>query len=83
MNLNVKLSPEIEARLRQQVIQTGKSPEDLVLEALRDKLCGEPVSTPSLTSEEWLRQFDEWVTSHSTRNPQLDDSRGSIYPDRW
>jgi hypothetical protein len=83
MNLTLTLTPETEARLKEQSNLTGKKPEQLALEALQDRLSGEPVSPPSLSAEEWLHEFDAWVRGHESRNPRLDDSRESIYPDRW
>lgn len=83
MNLTLHLTAEEEAKLKQQAAMTGKRPEQLALEALQDKLSGEPISPPLLSPEEWLPQFDAWVGDHPSRNPHFDDSRDSIYPDRW
>lgn len=83
MNLTLHLTPETEARLKEHAALAGKRPEDLALEALQDKLSGEPVAPPALPPEEWLRQFDAWVSHHESRNPRVDDSRESLYPDRW
>lgn len=81
MHLLLNLNAETEARLREQADLTGKSPEALALEALQEKLSGEmPFET--LSTEEWLSQFDAWVSEQRSRNPQFDDSRESIYPDR-
>jgi hypothetical protein len=77
MNLTLHLNPETEARLKEQANLTGRSLEELALEALQDKLAGEPTLAHVLSPEEWLLQFDAWV-----REPQFDDSRNSIYPDR-
>jgi hypothetical protein len=83
MNLTLHLTPETEARLKVQAALLGKRPEELALEALQDKLSGDAPSSPTLTTEEWLRQFDAWVSDHESRNPRVDDSRETIYPDRW
>ncbi len=83
MNLTLHLTPETEAKLKEQAALSGKKPEELALEALQDKLEAESVSAPSLSTDEWLRQFDAWVSDHRSRNPRVDDSRDSIYPDRW
>jgi hypothetical protein len=82
MNITLHLTAETEARLQAEAASTGKRPEELVLEALRDKFSTEPSSTATLTTEEWLRQFDAWVGGLESRNPHFDDSRESIYPDR-
>jgi plasmid stability protein len=83
MNLILNLPPETEARLRQAAAESGKAPEELALEALDDKLSSEFSSEPELSREEWLKQFHAWVNSHKSRNPNVDDSRESFYPDRW
>jgi hypothetical protein len=31
----------------------------------------------------WLAHFRDWMNRQQSRNPQVDDSRESIYPDRW
>ncbi len=82
MNLILNLPPETEARLRLVSVQSGKAPEALALEALDEKLCGESGLKPTIPHDEWLRHFDAWVSSLTSRNPQVDDSRESIYPDR-
>jgi hypothetical protein len=53
------------------------------LEALQDRLASEETSGRSLPADEWLRQFDAWVGTLTSHNPNVDDSRESIYPDRW
>ena len=82
MNLILHLPPETEAKLNEQARVLGKAPEAVALEALNDRLA-EAVPQPSLSPEEWRRQFDAWVVGHPSRNPRVDDSRESIYPDRW
>jgi len=83
MNLILQLPPEIESKLVEQAARTGKAPEALALDALREQLSVEAVSPPTLSPDEWLRHFDAWVSDHESRNPRVDDSRESIYPDRW
>jgi hypothetical protein len=83
MNLVLQISAEAEAKLNEQARSLGKAPEALALEALQDRLSGEDASQPILPPDEWLRQFDAWVRGHESRNPRVDDSRESIYPDRW
>jgi predicted transcriptional regulator len=81
MTLTLKLTPEIEAKLRELSLATGRLPEELALDAIEQNLVEEP-STPEIPYEEWAHLFDEWVKSHRSRNPNVDDSRESIYPDR-
>jgi hypothetical protein len=83
VNLILHLTPETEIRLQEIVSLTGRKPEELALEALQDKLSGEPGTPAALPIGEWLQEFDAWVRGHESRNPHMDDSRDSIYPDRW
>lgn len=39
-------------------------------------------SAPALATSDWLTEFDAWVNSHTSRNPQVDDSREGMYPER-
>ncbi len=82
MHLTLRLTPELETELKAQAALTGKPPEELILEALRDKFASEPMPTTKLSTEEWRRQFESWVGSLESRNPNVDDSRESMYPDR-
>ena len=31
----------------------------------------------------WLAHFNQWMNRQTTHNHLVDDSRNSIYPDRW
>lgn len=33
-----------------------------------------------LPYEQWAKKYDAWLASHRSSNPQVDDSRESIYP---
>jgi predicted transcriptional regulator len=82
MTLTLHLTPETEAKLSEQAALTGKRPEELALEALHDSLSSESTASSELSSAEWLEKFDAWVNDHKSRNPEFDDSRDSVYPDR-
>lgn len=82
MSLTLHLSAELEEKLRDQAKAEGKPPEDLALEALEEKLSVETATAAILPPDEWIAAFDAWVTSHKPRNPNVDDRRESIYPDR-
>ena len=82
MNLILNLPPETEARLRQAAQESGKTAETLALEALDERLTDFNAG-PELSREEWLRRFNEWMSQVKSRNPNVDDSRESFYPDRW
>ena len=82
MTLVLELPPETEARLRDKAEQTGIAPEALALETLRESL-EDDRSSPPLSKEAWLAAFDAWIAGLPPGNPNMDDSRDSIYPDRW
>jgi hypothetical protein len=77
------ISAELEAKLREQAKATGKAPEDIAIAALQDGLCATEETSAIAPLDQWLPYFDAWVAEHESRNPRLDDSRESIYPDRW
>lgn len=39
--------------------------------------------TPSETAEAWAQRFERWISRQTSHNPNVDDSRESIYEDRW
>ncbi|MFO0945464.1 MAG: hypothetical protein U1D30_05890 [Planctomycetota bacterium] len=82
MIITMHLTPETAAKFREHARFAGENLEELALEALRHKLSNEIPSAPVHSSDEWVCQFDSWVNAHSSRNPQFDDSRERIYPDR-
>ena len=57
-------------------------PEEFALTMLQTSLAESAVATSTLPLDEWLRHYDAWVTGRFSRNPHVDDSRESIYPDR-
>lgn len=84
MNLVLHLTPELEARLDEQAKATGKSREEIAMTTLQGSLTEAAANGTAIMSlESWLHEFDTWVADHESRNPRLDDSRESIYPDRW
>jgi predicted transcriptional regulator len=82
MNLTLHLTPATEAKLREQASLAGRSPEELALEALQDRLAveSEPCEVQSPGSR--LAEFRAWLASRPVGNPDADFSRESIYGDR-
>lgn len=81
MNINLTLSPQKLAELERLASDARVELPDfvsgLVDEALESE---EPEKSPSqLDYEEWHARFRRWVDSHQSRNPNVDDSRESIY----
>jgi predicted transcriptional regulator len=82
MNLTVHLSPELEAKLREQARATGKPPEDLVLEALQDKLAMPEDASVMLPRSIWKQEFQALLESMPDGNVDADLSRASVYEGR-
>jgi predicted transcriptional regulator len=80
MTLTLHLPPETENRLRELATLTGKNPEAVALEALREKLSDESAPLPQSTS---AAEFKAWLATHpSSTTANFDDSRESIYEGR-
>jgi hypothetical protein len=55
----------------------------LVEREIRQEVVHRSVSDPEKqTAEEWVRDFDAWISTLTSHNPNFDDSRESIYPIR-
>jgi hypothetical protein len=82
MNLLLHLKPETEAKLREQATLTGRSVENLALEALEEKLSAGPEPGEALPLSAELAEFRDWLVSMPGGNPEADFSRESIYGNR-
>jgi len=65
---NPPLSPEMQAEL-----------DKLLQLVAKARMPGEPPPPRTETPDERAARFLEWVNSHESRNPNMDDSRESIY----
>ena len=82
MTLTLSLSPEMEAKLREQAASAGKD-EAYAREALEEKLAeGISAGPENKTREQWAAEFRAWVASHKPVGYFVDDSRESIYAGR-
>ena len=79
MNLEISLSPDAEQALRNYAATAGKDLEAVVLDAVREKLNAEGISTTPTDHAAWAERFDRWVASHPVITQFADDSRESIY----
>jgi hypothetical protein len=77
MNLILHLPPETAARLREQSVATGKSPENLALDALQEQFSAQ--SPLGLSAAEWIEDMRVWSAGHSWLPYDVDDSRESCY----
>ena len=83
MNLTLHLSAELESKLRAQAQAMGKPPEELVLNAVQDKLASPEDSSAMLPREQWQARFEAFLASIPRTNATfVDDSRESIYEGR-
>lgn len=85
MTLQIKLTPEIEARLREQAAAAGKDIAEVAREVLREGLCldAEPDDGPTkLSREQRLATWRDFVADAKPLGYIVDDSRESIYEGR-
>lgn len=88
MSITLELKPETEARAAREAAARGVSVETLLAEVIEENLNGgeEKPFHQTATTEEWVREFNEWVNSHDyiTAPPLSDEavSRDEIYRER-
>jgi hypothetical protein len=86
MTLNIQFPPQTAERLKQHASESGKDIEQIVREAVEEKLSisvGAQRGAESLTPQQRLALWEQWVASHPVRTGvHLDDSRESIYAGR-
>jgi hypothetical protein len=76
MKLKLELSPDVEARLRERATLTGRSPENLTLEALEEELSADVETEEVFSATSRPAEFQDWLASHPTSEAaNLDDSR--------
>jgi hypothetical protein len=69
--------------LRQRAEAAGyKSIDEYVLQLVRRDACSDSRDATEQSAEEWIEDFDAWVRTLKSHNPNFDDSRESIYPVR-
>ena len=83
----IQVTPQTAAILQEKAAAQGKSLDDF-LRAAFEEPSGAQAERPfyeTASTEEWLKAFNEWVSSHPKNTPGLtleDVSRESIYGDR-
>jgi preprotein translocase subunit SecA len=87
--MTIQLKPDqeqvIAEAIQAGIIQTPRDVVDAGVEAIRRRLEVRVESESSISAEQWLQEFHNWVNSHSTSTPLLSDeaiSRESIYGTR-
>jgi hypothetical protein len=81
MQITLALSPEIQAELERRAAATGTDVGGYVLDVVERQLeAGDNgAAEPPAAYEQWQCDFQAWIASHRSRNPDFDDSRESIY----
>jgi hypothetical protein len=87
MTLNLQLSPDAEAKLREQAAAAGQDVQTFVLEAVEDRLAAEQQDSDSSARRSgdhraWLEKLRAWTALHPVVSHFVDDSRESIYGNR-
>jgi hypothetical protein len=87
--MTIQLKPEQEQLIAEAiqagVIQTPRDVVDVGVEAIRRRLEARTAPGASMSAEQWVHEFRNWVHSHPASTPLLSDeaiSRGSIYGTR-
>jgi hypothetical protein len=84
----VQITLPDDQKLRHRAQAAGfASVEEYIQQLVRRDVQQEDVRQPApdpeqQTAEEWVRDFDAWVRTLKSHNPNFDDSRESIYPVR-
>ena len=80
MSITLPLLPEQQAELERRAAAAGTDLTNFILDVVQEKL-GEPAegSTGDLSYEQWSSKFHAWIARQRSRNPNVDDSRESIY----
>ncbi len=82
--MTLKLSSEIEAKIRERADASGQDVEAFVLEAIAEKIADADLlaSPASRNNEEWMKKLRACIDLHPVVTHFVDDSRESIYAGR-
>jgi hypothetical protein len=87
--MTIQLKPEQEQvigeAIRAGLLKNADAIIDVGLAAIRQRLEARSGPAPEMSTEEWVRELDAWIDSHSTTTPLLSDEaigRDSIYGNR-
>jgi len=85
MTIQIPLSTEAEATLRERAAAAGQDVVAFVLEAVNDKLAFADQRQPEIPASDhsaWTAALRAWGESHPRRDSLADDSREQIYVGR-
>lgn len=79
MNLTLNLLPQQAAELQRRATAAGTDLETFLLNLIVEaESAEEPIAT-DLPYDRWRLEFQRWLKGHQPRNPNLDDTRESMY----
>ena len=81
MNITLHLSTEEQIELAKRAAASGRDVAGYVQDVVQQQLETDETGAvrEPLSRDEWNREFRNWIASHRSRTPHLDDSRESIY----
>lgn len=80
MSITLELTPDQVAELERRAAILGTNLQDYVRELVEDQLeAPEDVGSHELPYHQWREEFRSWLAGRKPRNPNVDDSRESIY----
>ncbi len=85
MTVTLELEPEVESRVRRKAESTGKTFEDILVEAIDEKFSEDSAKKSfqeTATDEEWEAALDSLAEFSDELPLTWDDSRESIYGSR-
>lgn len=87
MTLQIALTPEMEAKLRERAAALGKDPASFVQDVVEYELgiidASDSAGPKSrFTKEQRIAELEAWAASHAPLPYEVDDSRESIYEGR-
>jgi uncharacterized protein (DUF1778 family) len=84
MTLELQISANLEAQLRQQAAVTGQNVADFVIKAVEEKLAESNAQNPESAANDtdWMAKLRELIELHPVVTHVADDSRESIYAGR-
>jgi hypothetical protein len=79
MNVTLSLSPEEAAELERRASAVGTDVKTFLLHVAHDWSHSDERSVSDIPYHQWKRDFQSWILRSQSRNPNVDDSRESIY----
>jgi hypothetical protein len=83
MNLELNLSEHQQAALARLAASAGTDISHFVQDVLAKELAERTEVKRPLEGEQWQQRFEALIARHKPTGHPVDDSRESIYPDRW